>query len=139
MFIVAGLDGGRNFNLRGIERYIVMVRDGGAEPVILLNKSDLCGDRDDVMAQVGTVSGGISVFMVSALTGEGMEHVSSLLTPSVTAAFTGPSGAGKSALINSLTGSQVEKTGELREDDLAGKAHHYSQGAFFSIFRRNGY
>jgi ribosome biogenesis GTPase len=131
MFIVAALDGGRNFNLRGIERYIVMVRDGGAEPVILLNKSDLCSDKSGVMAQVSTVSGSIPVFMVSALTGDGMEQVSALLTQSVTAAFTGPSGAGKSALINSLTGSQVEKTGALREDDLRGRHTTTHRELFF--------
>ena len=133
MFIVAGLDGGRNFTLRGIERYIVMVRDGGAEPVILLNKCDLCIDRDDVMKQVLAVSGGIHVFMVSALTGEGVDQVSALLKPAVTAAFTGPSGAGKSALINSLMGTSVEKTGRIREDDLRGRHTTTHRELFFLL------
>ncbi|HPS87158.1 MAG TPA: ribosome small subunit-dependent GTPase A [Spirochaetota bacterium] len=131
MFIVASLDGGRNFTLRGIERYIVMVRDGGAEPVILLNKCDLCADRDNVMEQVHTVSGDIPVFMVSALTGEGMEHVTGFLAHAVTAAFTGPSGAGKSALINSLIGTSVEKTGSIREDDKRGRHTTTHRELFF--------
>ncbi len=131
MFIVAALDGGRNFNLRGIERYIVMVMDGCAEPVILLNKCDLCENREEIMTQVRTVSGDIPVFMVSALTGEGMDQVTSLLAQAVTAAFTGPSGAGKSALINSLAGSQVEKTGVLREDDLRGRHTTTHRELFF--------
>lgn len=121
MFIVAALDGGRNFNLRAIERYIVMVRDGGARPVIILNKCDLCADRDDVVSQVLTVSGEIPLLMVSALTGEGMDQVSAFLPRAVTAAFTGPSGAGKSALINYLMGTVVEKTGNIRENDLRGR------------------
>ncbi len=131
MFIVASLDGGRNFNLRAIERYIVMVRDGGAEPVLLLNKCDLCGDRENFISQACSVSGDIPVYMVSALTGEGMEHVVSLLKPAVTAAFTGPSGAGKSALINSLIGAQIEKTGELRQDDLRGRHTTTHRELFF--------
>lgn len=131
MFIVASLDGGRNFTPRGIERYIVMVSDGGAEPVILLNKCDLCENPGEVMSQMQAVAENFPVFMVSALTGEGLDKVSVLLAPAVTAAFTGPSGAGKSALINALTGSQVEKTGSLREDDLRGRHTTTHRELFF--------
>lgn len=131
MFIVASLDGGRNFNLRGIERYIVMVRDGGAEPVLLLNKCDLCEDRENIFKQAISVSGDIPVFMVSALTGEGIERITSLLTGNVTAAFTGPSGAGKSALINMLKGEAVQKTGSLREDDKRGRHTTTHRELFF--------
>lgn len=131
MFIVSALDGGRNFTLRGIERYIVMVKDGGAEPVLLLNKCDLCENRENFLEQAASVSGDIPVFMVSALTGEGMDKVSALLTPAVTAAFTGPSGAGKSALINSLIGADVEKTGNIREDDKKGRHTTTHRELFF--------
>jgi ribosome biogenesis GTPase len=123
MFIVAALDGGRNFTQRGLERYIVMVADGGAKPVIILNKCDLCSEseRDDFLTMARSVAGDIPVYMVSALTGEGIERMNGLLTPGVTAAFTGPSGAGKSALINKLMGRGVQKTGTLREDDKRGR------------------
>ena len=131
MFIVAALDGGRNFTLRGIERYIVMVREGGARPVILLNKCDLCMDRDWFMTQTLSVSGDIPVFFVSALTGEGMEYINALLTPGVTAALTGPSGAGKSALTNSLMGTDLQRTGTIREDDMRGKHTTTSRELFF--------
>jgi len=131
MFIVASLDGGRNFTLRGIERYIVMVKDGGAEPVLLLNKCDICSDRDYYYKLARDVAGDLPVYMVSALTGEGMEHVNSRLGTAVTAAFTGPSGAGKSALINSLIGSYVEKTGPQREDDMRGRHTTTHRELFF--------
>jgi len=123
MFIVASLEGGRNFTQRGIERYIVMVNDGGAEPVIILNKCDLCSEteREDFITMARSVAGDIPVLMVSAKTGEGMEQVRGLLSTGVTAAFTGPSGAGKSALINNLLGRDVQRTGALREDDLRGR------------------
>ncbi len=123
MFIVASLEGGRNFNQRGIERYIVMVSDGGSEPVIILNKCDLCSDTEkkDFLKLAEAVSGDIPVIMVSAVTGDGMDRLKYYLAPGVTAAFTGPSGAGKSALINNLLGRNVQKTGTLREDDLRGR------------------
>lgn len=123
MFIVAALDGGRNFTQRGIERYIVMVSDGGADPVIILNKCDLCSEseRSDFLSMASSVAGDIPVLMVSALTGEGMERVNAHLTPGITAAFTGPSGAGKSALINNLLGRVAQKTGALREGDMRGR------------------
>ena len=44
VFIVSGLDGGRNFNLRRIERYLTLAWSSGATPVIVLNKVDLCPD-----------------------------------------------------------------------------------------------
>ena len=40
VFIVSGLDGGRNFNLRRIERYLTLAWNSGAVPVIVLNKVD---------------------------------------------------------------------------------------------------
>jgi ribosome biogenesis GTPase len=121
MFITSALDGGRNFTLRGIERYIVMVREGGAEPVLLLNKCDLCSDREGVMAQARSVAGNVPVYMVSALTGEGLPEIISLVERGVTAAFTGPSGAGKSALVNAFHGYEKQRTGALREHDLRGR------------------
>ncbi|HPJ39657.1 MAG TPA: ribosome small subunit-dependent GTPase A [Spirochaetota bacterium] len=121
MFIVAALDGGRNFTVRGLERYIVMVRDGGARPVIVLNKSDLCTDREDFRIQAESVAGDIPVIMASALTGEGMEELGAFLPQGATGAFTGPSGAGKSSLINALLGNSELRTGELRENDMRGR------------------
>jgi len=123
MFIAASIEGGRQFTERGLERYIVMVRDSGAEPVIILNKCDLASvsEREDFTARAVSVSGDIPVLMVSALTGEGMESLRKLLVPGITAAFTGPSGVGKSALINALSGSGLQATGETRQDDLKGR------------------
>ena len=131
MFITASLDGGRNYNLRGIERYMVMVHDGGAEPVLLLNKCDLCDDRDKALELANSVCGEVPVIIVSALTGEGMHQLSSMIGPGITAAFTGPSGVGKSALVNRLLGRELQRTGEQRRDDLRGRHTTTSGGLFF--------
>lgn len=137
MFITASVDGGRQFTERGLERYIVMVSASGASPVIILNKCDLASlnEREDFITRAGSVAGDISVLMVSALTGEGMNPIRELLSAGITAAFTGPSGVGKSAIINSLAGDSVQATGETRQDDLRGR-HTTTRGELF--FLKNG-
>jgi putative ribosome biogenesis GTPase RsgA len=49
-FIVMGLD--HDFNLRRLERYLLMVRHGGVGPVVVLGKADLCEDRQGRLAEV---------------------------------------------------------------------------------------
>ena len=49
VFLVSGLD--HDFNLRRIERYLTTAWDGGARPVIVLNKADLVDDLDAVVAR----------------------------------------------------------------------------------------
>jgi ribosome biogenesis GTPase len=67
--IVAGLDG--DYNPRRLERALVLAWDGGAQPVIVLNKADLLGP-DELAATVRAtqdVAPGVSVLAVSAATG----------------------------------------------------------------------
>ena len=119
--IVCGLDGGRNFNLRALERYLSTAREGGACPVIVLNKADLCSDSDEAVASARSVAGDAFVCAVSALTGDGIEPLLGYFDAGATIAFAGPSGVGKSALINACLGREVQRTGEQREDDLRGR------------------
>lgn len=119
VFLVAGLDG--DLNLRRLERYLVLAHESGARPVVLLNKADLCGDRERVAAEVATVARGVEVLFASAETGEGLDALRALLAPGVTAAFLGSSGVGKSSLVNRLLGEDVQPTRELRRKDQRGK------------------
>ena len=132
MFITASLDGGRNFNPRAIERYLVMVNDSGAAPVIVLNKCDLCADTGAAATSAESVAGEAPVLLVSALTGQGMGSLSEMAGYGVTAAFTGHSGVGKSALVNYLLGKPAQKTGRQREDDLRGRHTTTTGGLFFT-------
>ncbi|MFC2032381.1 ribosome small subunit-dependent GTPase A [Chloroflexota bacterium] len=121
VFIVSGLDGGRNFNLRRIERYLALAWSSGATPVIVLNKMDLCTDVDIYIRSVEDIAPNIAVHPVSAKERIGLAVLRNYLTKGNTAAFLGSSGVGKSALINALLGVEQLETGEVREDDRMGR------------------
>jgi len=121
IFIVSGLDGGRNLNLRRIERYLTLAWNSGATPVIVLNKVDLCLDSDIYIRSVEDIAPGISIHPVSAKKRTGLDALRNYLTIGSTAAFLGSSGVGKSALINALLGEEKLETGEVRGDDRMGR------------------
>ena len=121
VFIVSGLDGGRNFNLRRIERYLTLAWSSGATPVIILNKVDLCPDVDVFVRNVEAIAPGISIHPVSAKERIGLDELRNYLARGNTVAFLGSSGVGKSALINALLGVEKQKIGEVRDDDRMGR------------------
>ncbi len=101
-----------DFNLKRLERYLVMVTDGGAAPVILLTKTDLVS-REYLQEQIGRIrAAGITapVITLSNVTREGLAEVTRHLQPSKTYCFVGSSGVGKSTLINLLTNSDTQTT-----------------------------
>lgn len=122
LFIVSGLD--RDFNERRIERYLVVARQSGARPVVLLNKTDLAGDYGidlgEVVARL-SLSCGVPVVAISAAAGDGLEGLGKLLAPGETAALIGSSGVGKSTLVNRLLGESRQATGKVRGDDDRGR------------------
>lgn len=119
VFLVSGLD--RDFNLRRIERYLVTAREGGARPVIVLNKSDLCDDLPAVLDEVSRVAAGTAVHAVSSLTRDGLDVIAPYLTRGRTIALLGSSGVGKSTLINALLGHDRQRTRAVRESDNRGR------------------
>ena len=119
LFIVQGLD--HDFNLRRLERYLIMAWEGGAEPVILLNKADLCDNVAEYDAAVEEIAPGVPVLALSARTGAGLEEMESMLREGETVAFIGSSGVGKSTLINILLGEERMRTAEVRADDSRGR------------------
>jgi ribosome biogenesis GTPase len=120
VFIITDLD--QDFNQRRIERYITLVYNSGASPVVVLNKTDLAADVEGVVAQTEAVSPGIPVYAVSAEENQGIELLSGHLGHGKTVAFLGSSGVGKSTIINRLLGEDRMEVGEVREAD--GKGRH---------------
>jgi ribosome biogenesis GTPase len=119
VFLVNGLD--NDFNLRRIERYLTLGWESGANPVIVLNKADVCDDIAQKVALVETVALGVPVHVVSAAVGQGLEELSTYLSNGTTVAFLGSSGTGKSTLINALLGEALQDVGEVRQGDDRGR------------------
>jgi ribosome biogenesis GTPase / thiamine phosphate phosphatase len=118
VFVVSALN--REFNLRRIERYLTMVWDSGARPVVLLNKADLCPDPAARGAEVESIALGAPVHLLSALEKTGVEAVRIYLTRGTTAAFVGSSGVGKSTIINRLADAAL-RVQPVREQDDRGQ------------------
>jgi ribosome biogenesis GTPase len=116
VMIVVGQDG--DFNLRRLERLLALAHQGGAVPVVVLNKSDLGAGRRN---EVETVAHGVSVFSISALHGDGLDDLEPYLRRGQTIALLGSSGAGKSTLLNRLMHDEVQPTRPVREHDARGR------------------
>lgn len=119
VFLVSGLD--HDFNVRRIERYLLTAWDGGAQPVIVLNKADLRDDLTAVFEELAPVAGGAPVEVMSAWDAASVDRLRAHVGPRRTAAFLGSSGVGKSTLINCLIGEDVQRTADVRAHDSRGR------------------
>ncbi|WNQ09710.1 ribosome small subunit-dependent GTPase A [Paenibacillus aurantius] len=119
VFLVNALN--QDFNLRRIERYLLLAWESGARPVIVLSKADLCAGVEQAAAEVEAIAPGVPVHAVSSLSLEGVLELAAYVTAGRTAALLGSSGAGKSTLINRMFGSEIMATGGIREGDDKGK------------------
>ena len=79
VFIVSSIEA--SANVRSIERYLVLVRQSGAQPVIILNKSDRAAEVAAAIAEVTPLAPDVPVLAISALTGAGFESVLEHLSP----------------------------------------------------------
>ncbi|RJP29425.1 MAG: ribosome small subunit-dependent GTPase A [Actinobacteria bacterium] len=121
-FIVESID--RDYNLNRLERYMAIARDGGIEPVVVLNKIDLIPleELDLKTAQVRARLGDVDFVQSSAFLAEGLDGISSRISRGNTYCFLGSSGVGKSSLINRLLGGEV-----IRIEDISrhtGRGRH---------------
>ena len=119
VFLVSAL--GRDFNLRRLERYLTLAWHNGPEPVLILNKADVCDEVDANVAEVEGVAAGVPVHALSAQTGQGLEVFYQYLCPGRTVALLGSSGVGKSTIINALLGEPRQRVNTIREHDGRGK------------------
>ncbi|HVR29535.1 MAG TPA: ribosome small subunit-dependent GTPase A [Thermoanaerobaculia bacterium] len=119
VFVMMGLDA--DFSLRRLERFLVVVWESGAEPVIVLNKIDLSAEPETRLAEARQVAPGACVLAVGSKERIGLDRLRPWLEPGRTIALLGSSGVGKSTLVNALAGEELQATGEVREHDRRGK------------------
>jgi ribosome biogenesis GTPase / thiamine phosphate phosphatase len=119
VFLVSGLD--NDFNLRRIERYLVLAAESGARPIIVLNKADLCDDIDQRINEVQSIAKDVPIVSMSALYDQGLEAFEKYLPKKSTAVLLGSSGVGKSTIINHLMGQHIQATQGVRESDSHGR------------------
>lgn len=118
-FVVMALDG--DYNLRRLERYLVLIRSAKVRPVVVLSKLDRAPDLEARLEECRAVAGDAPIYGISALHGIGLEALAGELVPGETVALLGSSGVGKSTLLNALLGEERQKTAEVRAGDDRGK------------------
>jgi ribosome biogenesis GTPase len=135
VFVLVAADG--RVSPRSVERYVTLVWESGATPVVVLTKADLVSGDDlenaierlepACAAKPPEASGGarsapdaVDLLVISAPTGAGLAGLARYFGRGRTVALLGSSGAGKSTLANHLTGEALA-TGAVREGDHRGR------------------
>lgn len=124
LFLVSALNA--DFNPRRIERYLALAWEAGVQPVVVLNKRDLCPEWENLIREVEEMAMGVPVLAVSAQDGSGLPELRAFLEVGKTIALLGSSGVGKSSLVNRLRGEDTALVGEIRESD--GRGRHTTTG-----------
>ena len=120
-FIIQSLND--NFNLRRLERYLVMINEGGIEPVILLSKCDLIpkNEVNEIKKKVLAIAPQTRVMEFSNLNRENIDSIISLLKCELTYCLLGSSGVGKTTLLNSIIGNDQFETRSVSKIQSKGR------------------
>ncbi|WP_328467283.1 ribosome small subunit-dependent GTPase A [Actinoplanes sp. NBC_00393] len=105
-----------------VERLLALAFESGAEPVLVLTKSDTSQDPGAIARQLSAIAPGVPVLPVSVRRGTGVDQLRRYVAPGRTCALLGRSGAGKSTLANALAGAAVMPVQAIRDAD--GKGRH---------------
>jgi ribosome biogenesis GTPase / thiamine phosphate phosphatase len=119
IFLVNALN--NDFNLRRLERYLILAWESGANPVIVLSKADLCENVEDKLADIENIAFGVPILPISSLLGDGLEQFDPYIREGQTVALLGSSGVGKSSIVNRLTGQTMMLVQDVREGDDRGR------------------
>jgi len=118
-FIVCSMNA--DFNLNRIERFLSLVNESEAEPVVVLSKSDQTESPEKFIRAVQSIDPLLMVEAVNCLDSVSISKLSPWVKKGRTIAVLGSSGVGKSTLTNTLLGEETQSTSGIREDDSKGR------------------
>ena len=101
-----------DFNIRRLDRYLVVANEGQLEPIVILSKIDLITpeELDGMIEEIRDTGITTQLLPISNTTGTGLEEFRDLLVPGKTYCLLGSSGVGKTTLINRLIGRDALDT-----------------------------
>jgi ribosome biogenesis GTPase len=120
LFVVTSCN--QDFNVARIERYLVVAREVGVRPVLVLTKADLATDPMGFLETARALQPGLQVELINGRDPESVARLAVYCGVGDTVALVGSSGVGKSTLVNTMRGSDSIATQAVREDD--GKGLH---------------
>ncbi len=112
-----------DYNIRRLERYLVMIHEGDIHPVVLLSKSDLLKpeETEKKKAAIHKAMPNSEIVAFSNHSDSGLDPIRELLVPGRTYCLIGSSGVGKTTLLNNLMGKALFQTQAVREKDGKGR------------------
>ncbi|KQN33195.1 GTPase [Sphingomonas sp. Leaf38] len=119
VFVVASCN--QDFSVARLERYLVLAREVGVTPVVILTKADLTDTPELFVTAARALEPGLRVETVNGRDPGDVVRLAAYCGPGRTVAFLGSSGVGKSTLVNSLRGSDSIATQAIRAHDGTGR------------------
>jgi ribosome biogenesis GTPase len=119
LFIVSSCN--QDFNVARLERYLVLAREVGVRPILVLTKADQSIEPERLVEAARALQLGLQVEVVDGRDPASVVRLADYCRLGETVALVGSSGVGKSTLVNTLRGSSTIATQSIREDDSKGR------------------
>lgn len=119
LFIVASCN--QDFSVARLERYLVLAREVGVSPVVILTKTDLTETPGTFVAAARAIEPGLRIEVINGRDPVSAARLAAYCGKGKTVALLGSSGVGKSTLVNTLRGSDSIATRSIRASDDTGR------------------